>query len=130
MTQVPELTRAHGEHSQFVPGCGVCRFEFEARLAAQLANDPLWPRYRDVTLRCEAGDDATDETGFGDDYAGAWRELAEGGFTETYWHWHEASYHGGNNVYGTTQAFRVRHTFRDPHSGRWAWLTYIVERRR
>jgi hypothetical protein len=120
---IPVLTRDHAQHTEYVAGCGVCRFDFEARHA--LPGPGGLPRYWDVTLHMYG---QTEQ--WGTDIAGAWRELRACGFVETYWNWRHADYLGGNNVYGTTQQFSVRHEFRSPVTGGGATLSFKEEQRR
>jgi hypothetical protein len=117
MLTVEQITAQHETHPEYVPHCGVCRFAFILRLEEAGNSDT----YSKVQIHFQEGESYEQ---FGCDYLAALHRLQAGGFIETYWNWCHRQYSSGRVDYGGTQHYCVRHTFRNPETGHWAWLSY------
>lgn len=117
MLTAEQITSEHDAHPEFVPNCGVCRFKFILGLEEAGSKDT----YGKVRIHLQ-GTEGYEE--FDHDYLAALHKLEEAGFIETYWNWEDRRYAGGRVDYGGTQHYQVKHTFRQPNTGYWAWLSY------
>jgi hypothetical protein len=123
MLTVDQITSEHATHPEFVPNCGVCRFNFI--LGLEEAGSKA--TYSKVRIHFQGSEDYEE---FDHDYLAALHRLEDGGFTETYWNWEDRQYAGGRVDYGGIQHYRVRHTFRHTETGHWAWLSHDSSERK
>jgi len=118
MLTAEQITSEHDAHPEYVPNCGVCRFDFILRLEEAGNSNTTYSKVR-IHLQGTEGYEEFDH-----DYLAALHRLQAGGFIETHWNWCHSQYSGGRVDYSGIQHYWVRHTFRNPETGHWAWLSY------
>ena len=124
MLTAEQITAQHEAHPEFVPNCGICRFNSVLGLAHREVEVVT---YSKVRIHFQGGEGYEE---FDHNYLAAIQKLDSAGFIETYWNWEDRRYAGGRVDYGGIQHYYVRHTFRHPETGHWAWLSYDSSERK